>query len=50
MIAVQTDSISNVYYTKSIGNSNKASAIKGKTVKKECTVKLATASEQYINA
>jgi hypothetical protein len=50
MIAVQTDSTSSVFYTKSIGNSNKASAGKSKTVKKECTVRLAAASEEFINA
>jgi len=50
MIAVQTENLSNVYYTKSIGNSHKASASKGKTVKKECSIRLAASNEQYINA
>ena len=50
MIATQTDTTSSVFYTKSIGNSNKASAGKSKTVKKECTIRLAAASEEFLNA
>jgi hypothetical protein len=50
MIAVQTDSSSSIFYTKSTGVSNKASASKIKTVKKECTITLAAASEHFINA
>jgi hypothetical protein len=51
MIAVNTDSTSSVFYTKSLGTSSKASAAgKSKTVKKECTVRLAAASEEFINA
>lgn len=50
MIAVQTDSMSSIFYTKSLGNSAKASAAKGKTVKKECIVRLASASDEFISA
>ena len=50
MIAVETESQSSVYYTKSAGNANKASASKGKTVRKECSIRLAAASEHFINA
>jgi|LauGreDrversion4_2_1035121.scaffolds.fasta_scaffold87634_1 hypothetical protein len=50
MIAVQTDSMSSIFYTKSIGNSTKPSAGKGKTVRKECTVRLASASDEFISA
>ena len=50
MIAVQTDNTSSVFYTKSIGISSKASASKSKTVKKESSIRLAAASEEFIHA
>ena len=50
MIAVQTDSTSSVFYTKSNGSSSKPSAGKSRTVKKECTIRLAAASEEFISA
>ena len=51
MLTVNTDSTSSVFYTKSLGTSSKASAAgKTKTVKKECTIRLAAASEEFINA
>ena len=38
-----------MFYTKSLGASNKASSSKVKAVKRECIISLAAASEQFIN-